>query len=466
MTREEDKISMSQKDLNRLHVIHKILDKTLTQTKACDVLKLCARQIRRIVKRIKQKGDKGILHKARGKPSNNATDEKTKSKVINLYQTKYPDFGPTLGSEKLWERHKIKINDETLRLWLIKTGIDYDRRKPRPHRQWRERKPCFGQMTQMDGSHHDWLEGRGPWLVLMGYKDDATGDIYARFYEYEGTIPAMDGIWRYIKIYGIPQSVYLDKHSTYKSPAKPNLEEELENTRPMTQFERACKELEIEVIWANSPQAKGRIERQFRTLQNRLVKELRLAGSKTLEEANKVLREYLPQYNKRFSVAAANNTNLHRPIPKDLDLRSIFCIKEQRVLRNDFTVSFKTKLYQVTDSIKTRVLEIQEWVDGSLHLCHNRREVNFKEILDRPKKEAPLKIVPKARLVTKPSADHPWRKIPLKPHFRRSSTSLKAHRAALITKDDPNPKPFSPLATEFTKRKKEAKKEKELLLVH
>jgi hypothetical protein len=397
-----------------------------------------------MIVRVKKEGDKGIIHKALGKPSNNRTDEKTKTKAMALYRTHYPDFGPTLGSEKLWERHKIKINDETLRLWLIKASLSYDGRKPRPHRQWRQRRSSSGEMTQMDGSHHDWLEKRGPRLVLMGYKDDATGDVFARFYTHEGTFPAMDGLCRYIQKYGIPQSVYLDKHTTYKSPAKPSVEDELEDIQPMTQFGRACKEIGIEVIWANSPQAKGRIERQFRTFQNRLVKELRLAKAKTLEEANKVLVGYLPKYNQRFSVEAARSANLHRPIPKNFDLRTIFCVKENRLLRNDWTISYKTKLYQILGEVRAESLEVQEWLDGSLHLNHKGTRVNFKEVNHRPKKEEAPKPELKARVVTKPGSDHPWRQYPIKLDIDNNSTS----------------------STQFTKRKKEAKKEKELLLIH
>ena len=462
----EDRITMSQTELKRLHIIRKIIDKAISQIQAADILGLCVRQVQRMIERVKIEGDKGLVHKSRGKPSNNRTDERIKTKAMMLYQTKYPDFGPTLGSEKLMERHKIKINDETLRLWLIEAGIDYDSRSPRPHRQWRERKPSFGQMNQMDGSHHDWLEERGPKIVLMAHKDDATGDVFARFYEYEGTFPAMDSLQRCIQKYGIPQSVYLDKHSTYKSFAKPSLEEELKNTKPMTQFERACKELKIDVIWADSPQAKGRIERQFRTFQHRLVKELRLAGAKTLEEANKVLAAYLPKYNKRFSVAAANNTNLHRPVPKDLDLRTIFCIKEDRVLRNDWTVSHKTRLYQVLDNVKTESLEVQEWLDGSIHISHEGQRVRFRCIDQRPVKEKPVETPSKPRLVTKPAVDHPWRQYADKWTSDRNSLRLNAAEDIFKAGDSECFKPFSSVSTLSTKRKKEAKKEKEQLLVH
>jgi transposase len=462
----QDKITMSQTDLKRLHVIHKAMDKAILQIEAADTLGLCVRQVQRIIGQIRSTGDKGILHKSLGKPSNNRTDEKVKTKAMMLYKTHYPDFGPTLGSEKLWERHKIKINDETLRLWLIKAGIAYDRRKPRPHRQWRERKPSFGQMTQMDGSHHDWLEERGPKLVLMAYKDDAKSKVFARFYEYEGTFPAMDSLMRYIQKYGIPQSIYLDKHSTYKSWGKPSLEEELKNTHPMTQFERAARELGIEVIWANSPQAKGRIERQFRTFQHRLVKELRLFNAKTLKEANKVLAHYLPKFNRRFEVAPQNNTDLHRPAPKGLNLRSVFCIKEDRVLRNDWTISYNTKLYQILDEIKTQSLEVQEWLDGSLHLSHKGLKVRFKEVNQRPKKEQAPKPNPKTRVVTKPAMDHPWRQYPVKLDLEGNSLHLNTITDTITIKKDKDAGLFSSLSTVFTKRKKEAKKEKELLLVH
>ena len=184
----KDIIAMTQGELKRLHIIRKALDKSITQIEAAEIIGLCLRQVQRIVRAVRTEGDKGVINKARGKTSNKALPDKIKCRALKLYKEKYHDFGPTLGSEKLFEIDKIKLNDETLRLWLLEAGIAYKKRKARPHRQWRERKHSFGEMIQMDGSHHDWFEGRGPACVLMGYIDDATGRPFARFYPYEGTL--------------------------------------------------------------------------------------------------------------------------------------------------------------------------------------------------------------------------------------------------------------------------------------
>src|SRR4030042_1592297 len=255
------------------------------------------------------------------------------------------------ASEKLLERDRIQISDETLRGWLIEAG-DWQRiRKKRKHRQWRERKHHYGEMVQMDGSHHEWFEGRGPECVLMGYIDDATGEVFGRFYGYEGTMPAMESFKLYIRKRGLPLKVYLDKHSTYKSTAKPSIQDELNGAEPLSEFERALKELGVEVSHAHSPQAKGRIERLFRTFQDRALKEMRLRGIGTIEEGNQFLGEYLPLYNKRFSVCPREKEDFHRPLAKGLDLDAILCIKPERALRNDFTVAHNRKLYQVKDAI-------------------------------------------------------------------------------------------------------------------
>ena len=239
----KDIIMATQEELRALYVIRKAIDKVITQKEAAEATDLSERHIRRKLKRVREEGAKGIIHKSRGEPSNRAKPDKIKQKALMLFKAKYPDFGPTLAGEKLFERDKIEVNDETFRLWLIEANIPYRKRKKRPHRQWRERKHCYGQMGQMDGSHHAWLEDRGPECVFMGYIDDATGIPFGRFYEYEGTIPAMDGFKRYIKKYGIPLSVYLDKHTTYKSTKKQTIEEQLANEESLSQFERALKEL-------------------------------------------------------------------------------------------------------------------------------------------------------------------------------------------------------------------------------
>jgi transposase len=182
-----DMITMSRRETKRLHIIHQALDKRITQKKAAELVNLSSRQLRRMLKRVRKEGDDGISHRSRGKVSNRRVPKKVKDKALKLYREKYSDFGPTFASEKLLDVHEIKLSDETLRLWLNKENIPYEKRKGRKHRQWRERKHHFGEMVQMDGSHHDWFEGRGPKCVLMGYIDDATGTVYGRFYDYEGT---------------------------------------------------------------------------------------------------------------------------------------------------------------------------------------------------------------------------------------------------------------------------------------
>ena len=405
----EDMIMARPEELKRLHVIQKVLEGLVIEVEAAEILSLSSRQIRRIVKRIRFEGEKGIIHKGRGRSSNRRISRKIRDKVIQLYRKQYPDFGPTLASEKLLERDGIKISDETLRRWLLESGDWKKARKSRRHRQWRQRKDHPGEMIQMDGSHHDWFEGRGPQCVLMAYIDDATGRAYARFYEYEGTIPAMESFKRYIQKYGLPMSVYLDKHSTYKSTAKPSIQDELNNTEPLSQFERALKEFGVEVLHAHSPQAKGRIERLFGTFQDRLVKEMRLKGIKTMEEANKFLEKYLPLYNRRFSVSAVGE-DLHRPLAKGMDLNKILCIKTERTLRNDFTIAHNGKLYQIENALRASKVMVEDRIGGSMVITYRDQPLRFKEITARPLRE---KKQPTGRKGNKrpvpPSAHHPWR---------------------------------------------------------
>jgi len=409
----KDIIAMTQEELKRLHIAHKAIDKAITQAEAAGIIGVCVRQAQRIVKAVREEGDQGIIHKGRGKSSNRALPGKVKDKALKLYREKYPDFGPTLASEKLFEINKIKLNDETLRLWLIEENIPYKKRKARAHRKWRQRKACCGEMIQIDGSEHDWFEGRGPECVFMGYIDDATGRPFGRFHPYEGTLPAMDSFKRYIKKYGIPASIYLDKHTTYKSTKKQTIEDELNNIEPMSQFSRAVNELGVNVIYADSPQAKGRIERLFNTFQDRMIKEMRLRGIKTIEEANRFLSEYLPAYSKRFSVKPTNDTDLHRPVPKGINLDKILCVKTARTLRNDFTVAHNGKLYQIEDTVGAKDVVVEERVNGSMLITYKETNLRFKEITARPKKEQekPLALGPKNIYI--PPKDHPWRKFRL-----------------------------------------------------
>ena len=438
---ERDIIMMSQKELKRLSVIHKAIDKQIAQVEAADILNLCIRQIGRITKRVKQEGDKGIIHKSRGRPSNRAIASKIKAKALRLCQTTYKGFNPTLASEKLEELNKIFIHPETLRLWFINGQIQYKRRKAKKYRSWRERKHHFGQMLQLDGSHHEWFERRGPKCVFMGYIDDATGKFFGRFYDYEGTKPAMDSFQRYINKYGIPQSVYLDKHTTYKSTKKPTIEEELENKKAKSQFERALEELGVEVIHAQSPQAKGRIERAFNTHQDRLVKEMRLKGIRGVKEANTFLsRYYIPKHNRKFTIPARNKANLHRALPKALNLDKILCIKQQAALRNDFTVAYEKKLYQVLESTPAKKVMVEERVNGAILILYKGKSLKYRQISQRPISVKPEKqYTPKPKKLYIPPKDHPYKSFKVSPYTHIHS---------------------------YPQKEESSKEEKELLLVH
>ena len=408
---EMDMITMSRREAKRLHVIHQALDEKIFQVEAAGLIGLSDRQIRRLIKRIREEGDEGICHRSRGKASNHLIPRKIKERAISLFKQKYADFNLAHATEKLFEVHGITIHSETLRLWLNEAEISYKKRRVKKHRERRERRAHFGDLVQIDGSHHDWFEGRGPICVFMGYIDDATNTVHGRFYDYEGTMPAMDSMKRYIKRYGIPKSVYLDKHSTYKSWAEPTIEEQLHDQKPMSHFEKSLSELEIEVIHANSPQAKGRVERLFKTLQDRLVKEMRLQGIKNTLEANEFLTTYLPKYNRRFKKEAASEANLHRPAPHSRELDRILCTKEERTVKNDFTISHNNTLYQIEQATRAQKVLVEERLDGTLHITYKGQDLRYRTIITKASKvtvESPL--LEQARNVRIPPTEHPWRK--------------------------------------------------------
>jgi len=292
-------------------------------------------------------------------------------------------------------------------------------------------------MVQLDGSHHDWLEGRGPKLVLMGIIDDATNMVEARFYDHEGTIPALDSIRRWVQRYGIPASVYLDKHTTYRSPQLPSPEEQLQGLeRSQSQFERAMSELGVEVIHAHSPAAKGRIERLFGTFQDRLIKEMRLARVASLSEANRFLQHYLPGYNQRFRVEPAQSTDLHRRRPRQLDLDSVLCLKTLRRLNEDSTVIHQGKVYLVTDRLQAQTILVEQWLDGSVHLRHHGHRLRYREVPHRPRK-ASIPVSPsrpKPRLY-RPAVDHPWRSS----NSRMVATPRSSPLTGRFSRGDPPP---------------------------
>ena len=404
---EKDEITMSQMELSRLHAIHQVLDGKIKQVEAAEKLGLSDRQIRRIIRAVRAEGDKAIAHGLRGKPSHRRIDQAVKNRVLNLYEKKYPDFGPTFAAEKLEELDGIKLSDETLRLWLIEKGL-WEKRKSRKHRHWRKRSSCFGAMVQFDGSHHDWFEGRGPKCVLMNFIDDATNQRFARFFEYEGVMPAMEILKLYIQKNGIPQSIYLDRHATYKSQAKQTIEDELENKQAISQFERAAAELGIRIIHANSPQAKGRVERDFKTQQNRLVKEMRLEGINDIDGGNKYLPRYLMKHNRRFREEAENPTDMHRAVPEGLDLDSILCVKTVRTLKNDFTVQYDTKFFQVLNNVAGKKVICEEDLRGRFRITYNGKELAYKEI-ERPTARSKKPRIRYGSKAHKPPMSHPYK---------------------------------------------------------
>jgi transposase len=406
---EEDNILMSQKESNRLYVIRQTIDKAITQDRAAEILGLTDRQVRRIARSVRMEGNAGICHKSRGKRSHNRIADKIKDKATTLCRDTYKEFGPTHASEKLLTLHKIRVGAETLRGWFQEENIPYKGRKKRPHRQWRPRKEYRGEMVQLDGSHHDWFEGRGPWCVLMGYVDDATGTVYARFYEYEGTLPAMDGFKRYIRLYGLPRSVYLDRHSTYKITAKQTIEEELNDIQPMSHFEKSLATLDIKVIHAYSPQAKGRVERLFGTFQDRVVKEMRLAGVTNIAEGNMFLDGYLPEFNRKYAKEAAQKADFHRPVVNKRALDTILSIKTDRSLRNDFTIAHNKKLYQIKSNIRAKTVTVEERTDGTMRIIHNGQQLKYQEILARPVRTEKPAEQPRPRSVWTPPETHPWK---------------------------------------------------------
>jgi hypothetical protein len=417
----EDRVIMSVKELGRVSVIRQTMEKQLTQVKAGALLGLTPRHIRRLIARVAQAGAQGLAHRGRGKPSNRRLPEKLKTKALKLYEKQYGDFGPTLAAEKLAEHQGITLSDETLRGWLLAKGVTHFRRRKRPHRAWRERKAQVGELVQLDGSHHDWLEGRGPRCVLMAYIDDASSRVFARFYEYEGTIPAMDSFHRYIRQYGIPLAIYADKHTTYQSPSPPTVDDQLAGVKPTSQFGRALGELGVALIPAHSPQAKGRVERLFKTFQDRVIKEMRLAEVSTLETANRFLEGYLPIYNRRFGVRPAQAADLHRPRPAHRELDRSLCLKTTRCLRRDWTVAHHGQLYQVRTNVRATHVMVEERVDGTMRITHHGRPLDYHAIPARPERvaEPPKDQVPRRPVTPRP--DHPWRRR-LRPERRTQAT--------------------------------------------
>jgi predicted DNA-binding protein (UPF0251 family) len=415
----EDIITMSKRELERYPVIERSLKREITQAKAGELLELSERHIRRLVKRARLKGVRGLVHGNRGRPSPRKMSVEVEERIASIIGERYPDFTPLHAAEKLWERHKIGVSREKVRLIMVAKGLWKRRRRRKEDHVWRERKPHPGEMVQLDGSHHAWLEERGPKLVLMGYVDDATGRFFGCFYDHEGVYPAMDSLRRYIERYGLPQALYLDKHSTYKTTRQPATDELLREEQAQTQFERALSELGIKVIHAHSPQAKGRIERAFGTLQNRLVKEMRLAGVSTCEEANRFLDGYLRIHNRRFMKEPLRPQDLHRPVPKSLSLDDIFCLQGIRTVNNGYIIKWTNRTFVLTRpslTLRRQKVVVREWFEGRLSIRFKGKDLEYKEVdTVRPKPAVRVFAIKIRRKPPKyiPPPTHPWKRGPV-----------------------------------------------------
>ena len=410
----EETITLRKRDAERLRVLHQVMDGMITQIYAGQLLNITDRQVRSLLGRVREEGAKGLVHRSRGRESPRKMTEEMEDRIARIIRRKYPDFSPLLASEKLLERHRIEVSREKVRQVMMAKGLWKRRRFRKEAHFWRERKHRLGEMVQMDGSHHDWLEGRGPRMVLMGYVDDATGRFYGRFYDHEGVYPAMDSLRRYIELYGLPLAIYLDKHSTYKTTRQADMDELLKEKQAETQFERALGELGIKVIHAHSPQAKGRVERAFRTLQDRLVKEMRLAGVKNLEEANRFLEGYCKVHNRRHCAEALEPGDLHRPLPKSVVLDDVLCIQGFRTVNEGYLVKWRSRMYVLGKpslTLRQQKLVVLERFDGRLSLRFKGRDLEYRQVLE-PKRRAPNPVVVKIRRKPSkydPPASHPWR---------------------------------------------------------
>lgn len=377
-------IIMSTKEKEQVIVFEQLKRKEISQAVAAQMLGISPRWISEKQKRYLTEGMLGILHKNRGRSSKQAWDKNERDFSMDLFKGDFKDFGPTYGAEKLEELHNIRISKETLRKELIREGLWKAKKKRVTYRKRRERKLCFGIMIQLDGSPHDWFEGRGPKCTLLVFIDDATSQlVWLEFAPSESFDAIMNATLKYFKKHGRPVSFYVDYGSVF------SVNTNNPDRKKITQFERAMRELGVEVIHARSPQAKGRVERVNRTLQDRLTKDMRLAGISTIEAANAFAQgDYIPRHNELFAEEAAQTGNAHRPVV-GLDLHNIFCTKETRVLQNDFTLSYKNRQLQLKKHQRAVIrpkehIIVHEHLDGNISLWIRGIGLAFEELKQRP----------------------------------------------------------------------------------
>lgn len=389
---------MSQRDDDSLALIKQLSDGRLSASDVAERLDLSRRQVFRLLHRYRASGDGGLIHRLKGRPSNHGYPKELRDQVIKLYWQQYRDYGPTLFTERLTEDFKICVDHETIRRWLMAVGGTNVQRKKRPHRSRRERRSALGDLVQFDGSEHDWFEGRGPICTLLHLIDDASGRVLLRFAPSENTADCMRTFWAYLLRYGIPRSLYTDRGSVFYAEGG-----------QLTDFGRAMDPLGVQMIFANSPQAKGRVERGNRTHQDRLVKAMRERHIATIADANRFLEQtYLAEHNNRFA-RPKGLPNVHRPLSKKLDLRRILCFQTTRYLNHDYTITLKATIIQILKGPYAlprpeQHVVVRRYLDDSLHIFHGPAELNF-ELLDH--KPPPRKQHPPI-----PQHNHPWRMAP------------------------------------------------------
>ncbi len=374
-----DRIEMSQQERDRLKVLHGVQQGQYSQAKAAQLLDLTVRQVRRLQQRLKEKGDGSLVHRLRGRPSNRQLDPALRKRVLRAYRKRYAGFGPTLACEKLAEQD-LHVSADTLRRWLLSEELWQRQRRRDVHRQRRPRRSCFGELVQLDTSLHEWTEGRGEEMVLINMIDDATSRSLARFYPADTVEAHFDLLGRWVQKYGRPLALYTDRHGIFEAHKKGQ-----PDYAGKTQFSRALTELDIALIKARSPQAKGRVERSFGTAQDRWVKEMRLAKVKTIVEANGVLDRLLPEHNRRFGVAPAEAADAHRAVGAAHRLQAILSVQEQRVVSNDYTVRFANRLYQLDKPIypgeRGGKVTIELRLDGTMAIRFGDRYLKYHEIV-------------------------------------------------------------------------------------
>lgn len=415
---------MSQKELDKYDVIRRAIRREITVVKAGELLGLSDRHIYRLKVRVKERGAQGLIHANRGKPSNHRLPDKERQKIATLLLHHYPDFKPTHAKEKLEEKHGINRDPKTIRQIMTEEELwKPKKRRKADYRSWRARKEYYGEMEQFDGSYEHWFEERGPYCCLLAAIDDATGIVtQAKFVNDEGVFPVFTFWQEYFLTLGKPRSIYLDKLRTYYN----NLASAPDDEEMLTQFQRAMRELSIEPIAAHSPQAKGRIERLFKTFQDRLIKELRLSNISDIKTANRFLeQEFLPWFNGKYPVQPTKKSNLHRKLTQKekKHLPVILSRQSQRAVHNDFTIRFNNQWYQflkdqpATILPKDKVL-IEERLDGSIWIRLRGRYLNYKVLPAKPQKQNNQSWViaasqKKERKPYKPPKDHPWRRYPI-----------------------------------------------------